>query len=173
LASLRPADRSGSNGLRSDFAGEGQRQSPPGHTIRVLVADDSALMRQMVRRILQEDPEIEVIDTARDGLDALLKVERLQPDVLTLDVEMPQLDGLSTLRLLMERFPRPVVMFSSLTADGTAATIRALALGAVDFLTKPTDRTSHGLNEIASELVAKVKQAARARVRPLLRPAPA
>src|SRR3954468_1517171 len=106
--------------------------SPAGSTavgrrrIRVLIADDSALMRQSVRRVLECDPEIEVLDAARDGLDALLKVEKLQPDVVTLDVEMPRVDGLTALRMLMERSPRPVVMFSSLTAVGTETTVRAL-----------------------------------------------
>lgn len=138
--------------------------------IRVLVADDSALIRQAVRRVLDADPEIEVIDTARDGLDALLKVESLQPDVVTLDVEMPRLDGLSALKLLMERFPRPVIMFSSLTAPGTEATVRALALGAVDFLCKPSVATGAGISALADELVAKVKRAARARVRRITLP---
>jgi two-component system chemotaxis response regulator CheB len=138
--------------------------------IRVLIADDSALIRQAVRRVLDADPEIEVIDTARDGLDALLKVESLQPDVVTLDVEMPRLDGLSALKLLMERFPRPVIMFSSLTAPGTEATVRALALGAVDFLCKPSVATGAGISALADELVAKVKRAARARVRRITLP---
>ncbi|MBI3964332.1 MAG: chemotaxis response regulator protein-glutamate methylesterase [Chloroflexi bacterium] len=122
-------------------------------------------MRQSVRRVLDADPEIEVLDTARDGLDALVKIERLQPDVVTLDVEMPNLDGLSALRLLMERFPRPVVMFSSLTAAGTDATVQALSLGAADFLCKPSGQSSAGISAIAEELVSKVKRAARARIR--------
>jgi len=84
----------------------------------VLVVDDSVLMRQAVRRILSTDVGIEVVDIARDGLEALAKIEKLQPDVLTMDVEMPHMDGLSALRLLMERFPKPVVMLSSLTAAG-------------------------------------------------------
>ena len=138
--------------------------------IRALVVDDSALMRQSVRRVLDADPEIEVIDVARDGLEALMKVEKLQPDVITLDVEMPNLDGLATLRLLMDRFPKPVVMLSSLTVAGAEATVRALALGAVDFMQKPAGQ-SGGMAGMGSELVEKVKRAARARVRkPLLAP---
>jgi two-component system, chemotaxis family, protein-glutamate methylesterase/glutaminase len=133
--------------------------------IRVLIADDSALMRQSVRRVLESDPEIEVLDAARDGLDALLKVERLQPDVVTLDVEMPRVDGLTALRMLMERSPRPVVMFSSLTAVGTDTTVRALGLGAVDFIQKPSVQHGAGFSTIADELIGKVKRAARARVR--------
>ena len=136
--------------------------------IRALVVDDSALMRQSVRRVLDADPEIEVIDVARDGLEALTKVEKLQPDVITMDVEMPNLDGLATLRLLMDRFPKPVVMLSSLTAAGAEATVRALALGAVDFMQKPAGQ-SGGMAGMGPELVEKVKRAARARVRkPLL-----
>ncbi|HLH26703.1 MAG TPA: chemotaxis response regulator protein-glutamate methylesterase [Chloroflexota bacterium] len=136
-----------------------------GRRIRVLIADDSALMRQGVRRVLEVDPEIEVLDTARDGLDALLKVEKLQPDVITMDVEMPRVDGLTALRMLMERSPRPVVMFSSLTAAGTETTVRALGLGAVDFIQKPSGQLGTGFSGIAGELIAKVKTAARARVR--------
>jgi two-component system chemotaxis response regulator CheB len=151
-------------------AAHGAAPAATARRIRVLVADDSALIRQTVRRVLDSDPELEVIDTARDGLDALLKVESLQPDVVTLDVEMPRLDGLSALKLLMERFPRPVIMFSSLTAPGTEATVRALALGAVDFLCKPTVATGVGISALADELVAKVKRAARARVRRITLP---
>ncbi len=140
--------------------------------LRVLIADDSALMRQALRRVLTTDPAIEVVDAAYDGLDMLLKVERLQPDVVTLDVEMPRLDGLSALGLLMERFPRPVVMLSSLTDAGTEATVRALALGAVDFQLKPASQTVGGLAAIADELIAKVKRAAQMRVRPRRLPLP-
>jgi two-component system, chemotaxis family, protein-glutamate methylesterase/glutaminase len=141
------------------------RGAPAGRRIRVLIADDSALMRQGVRRVLEVDPAIEVLDTARDGLDALLKVEKLQPDVITLDVEMPKVDGLTALRMLMERSPRPVVMFSSVTAAGTETTVRALGLGAVDFIQKPSVQYGTGFSAIAEELTAKVKRAAHARVR--------
>ncbi|MCC6174132.1 MAG: chemotaxis response regulator protein-glutamate methylesterase [Chloroflexi bacterium] len=137
---------------------------PDAAPIRVLVVDDSVLIRQSVRRILDADPDIEVVDVARDGLEALLKIEKHRPAVVTLDVEMPNLDGLTTLRLLMERFPCPVVMLSSLTAEGAEATVRALAHGAVDFLQKPNG-SSGGISSIAAELVGKVKHAAQARVR--------
>lgn len=131
--------------------------------------DDSVLMRQGVRRLLTADRGIEVVDVARDGLEALAKVEKLKPDVLTMDVEMPHMDGLSALKMLMERFPLPVVMLSSLTAAGAEATVKALALGAVDFMQKPSANVSGGLSALGDELVAKVKHAARARVRrPLL-----
>jgi two-component system chemotaxis response regulator CheB len=133
--------------------------------IRVLVVDDSVLMRQAVRRILSTDEGIEVVDIARDGLEALAKLEKLQPDVLTMDVEMPHMDGLSALRLLMERCPKPVVMLSSLTAAGAEATVKALALGAVDFMQKPNGQSPGGLAAIADQLIAKVKHAATTRVR--------
>jgi two-component system chemotaxis response regulator CheB len=151
--------------------------APSGRPIRVLIVDDSVLMRQGVRRLLSADPGIEVVDVARDGLEALAKVEKLKPDVLTMDVEMPHMDGLSALKMLMERFPLPVVMLSSLTAAGAEATVKALALGAVDFIQKPSANVSGGLSALGDELVAKVKHAAQARVRrPLLaslpKPAP-
>lgn len=126
-------------------------------------------MRQAVRRLLSADTGIEVVDVARDGLEALAKVEKLQPDVLTMDVEMPHMDGLSALKMLMEHYPRPVVMLSSLTAAGAEATVKALALGAVDFMQKPSANVPGGLTALGDELVAKVKRAAHARVRrPLL-----
>lgn len=143
---------------------------PSSQPIRVLVVDDSALMRQSVRRVLDEATDIEVVDIARDGLEALLKVEKLRPDVVTMDVEMPRLDGISALKLLMDRFPTPVVMFSSLTAEGTEATIKALSLGAVDFMCKPNGQSSTGFSAIASDLATKVRQAATTRVRRLITP---
>jgi two-component system chemotaxis response regulator CheB len=131
--------------------------------------DDSVLMRQAVRRLLSADPGLEVVDIARDGLEALAKAEKLKPDVMTMDVEMPHMDGLSALKMLMERYPVPVVMLSSLTAAGAEATVRALALGAVDFMQKPSANQPGGMSALGDELVAKVKGAARARVRrPLL-----
>jgi two-component system chemotaxis response regulator CheB len=142
---------------------------PADKPIRVLIVDDSVLMRQAVRRLLGADSGIEVVDVARDGLEALAKVEKLKPDVLTMDVEMPHMDGLSALKMLMERHPVPVVMLSSLTAAGAEATVRALSLGAVDFLQKPSANVSGGLTALGAELIAKVKRASHARVRrPLL-----
>lgn len=133
-------------------------------TIRTLVVDDSALMRHTLARLLDADAEIEVVGAAYNGLDALVQVERLQPDVVTMDVNMPGMDGLAALELLMRRFPVPVVMLSSLTEAGTEATVRALALGAVDFVAKPTHLTGLGMSSIADELVEKVRRAAGARV---------
>ena len=117
----------------------------PEEKIRVLVVDDSALIRRMVSRIFERDPAIELIGTACDGLDALAKIEQLKPHVVTLDVEMPELDGLGALRRITQHHPSVrVVMFSSLTEQGSKVTIDALMSGASDYVTKPAnDRPWH------------------------------
>src|SRR5256885_8740355 len=107
--------------------------------IRVLVVDDSALMRKLIPAILARDSSIEVVGTAMDGAFALKKIEELKPDVVTLDLEMPRMDGMETLRLIMGRAPMPVILFSTHSKEGGYATFKALALGAVDFVTKPKD----------------------------------
>jgi two-component system chemotaxis response regulator CheB len=135
--------------------------------IRVLVVDDSALMRKLIPAILARDSAIEVVGTAMDGAFALKKVEELQPDVVTLDLEMPRLDGIETLRLIMRRAPRPVVLFSTHSKEGGYATFKALALGAVDFLAKPQDAAAGHLEKIADQLIAKIKVAKRAAGRKL------
>lgn len=137
--------------------------------IRVLVVDDSALMRQMIARILTE-AGMEVVGTARDGIDALEKAARLRPDVITLDVEMPRMDGLTALRRLMAERPLPVVMLSSLTQEHAPAAVEALAIGAVDVVGKPGGTISLNLMEIADEIVRKVRAAATAKVAPGARP---
>ena len=104
--------------------------------VRVLVVDDSAFMRKAISTMLELDPEIEVVDTARDGLEAIEKVKALNPDLVTLDVEMPRMDGLTALKHIMEEHPLPVLMVSSLTTEGAEATLTALELGAVDFIPK-------------------------------------
>jgi two-component system chemotaxis response regulator CheB len=131
---------------------------------RVLIVDDSALMRQLLQRILSSDPSIEVVGTASDPYVAREKIKALSPDVMTLDVEMPRMDGLTFLEKLMRARPMPVVMVSSLTEHGCDTTLRALALGAVDFITKPKIDVSTGTLDLAEEIIAKVKAAARARV---------
>jgi len=143
--------------------------------IRVLVVDDSAFMRKVLTELLQSDPLITVVATARDGQDGVQKVLELQPDVVTLDIEMPRLDGFGTLREIMARRPTPVVMVSSHTREGAEATIRALALGAVDFVAKPSGSISLNMHVARDELVAKVKAAASAtpRVRMAAPSAPA
>lgn len=133
--------------------------------IAVLIVDDSAAIRQLLTRILSTDPEIEVVGTAADPYFARQKIISLQPDVITLDVEMPRMDGLTFLEKLMAAKPMPVVMVSSLTQSGAEVTLRALELGAVDFFAKPTMDTLTGVGNGAKEIVAKVKAAARASVR--------
>ncbi|MBO9718358.1 MAG: chemotaxis response regulator protein-glutamate methylesterase [Pseudoxanthomonas sp.] len=139
--------------------------------VKVLVVDDSAVVRQVLTELLGSDPGIEVVGTASDPLLAREKIKRLNPDVLTLDVEMPRMDGLAFLENIMRLRPMPVLMVSSLTERGAEITLQALALGAVDFVTKPRLDVARGLGEYAAELIAKVKAAARARVQPLARPA--
>ena len=135
--------------------------------IRVLIIDDSALMRQVLAALLSKDPEIEVIGSAPDPYIAREKIKALNPDVITLDVEMPKMDGLTFLEKLMRGRPMPVVMVSSLTEVGCQTTLRALELGAVDFIAKPKFDLREGMEEIAQELIDKVKAAAVARIRPL------
>ena len=132
---------------------------------RVLSVDDSALVRQVLTEILAADPAIEVVGTAADPLLAREKIKRLNPDVLTLDVEMPRMDGLAFLENLMRLHPMPVVMVSSLTERGADTTLQALALGAVDFVAKPKIDVARGLDGYAEEIRSKVKMAARSRVR--------
>jgi two-component system chemotaxis response regulator CheB len=134
--------------------------------IAVLIVDDSAAIRQLLTQILSSDPEIDVVGTAADPYFARQKIISLQPDVITLDVEMPRMDGLTFLEKLMAARPMPVVMVSSLTQGGAEVTLRALELGAIDFFSKPTIDTLTGVNNGAAEILAKVKAAARARVRP-------
>ena len=133
--------------------------------IRVLTVDDSALMRQVLAMLLAKDPQIEVVGSAPDPYIAREKIKALNPDVLTLDVEMPKMDGLTFLEKLMRGHPMPVVMVSSLTEVGCQTTLRALELGAVDFITKPKIDLREGMEEIAQDLIVKVKAAAVARVR--------
>lgn len=133
--------------------------------IRVLTVDDSALMRQVLATLLSKDPEIEVIGSAPDPFIAREKIKALNPDVITLDVEMPKMDGLTFLEKLMRGHPMPVVMVSSLTEAGCQTTLRALELGAVDFITKPKIDLREGMEEVAQDLIAKVKAAAVANVK--------
>jgi two-component system chemotaxis response regulator CheB len=136
------------------------------NTAKVLVIDDSALMRQLLSTLLSHDPALEVVGVASDPYVAWEKIKTLRPEVLTLDVEMPRMDGLTFLEKLMRAYPMPVVMVSSLTEKGCEITLRALELGAVDFVTKPKIDVKTGTIELADEIIAKVKAAARARVRP-------
>jgi two-component system chemotaxis response regulator CheB len=128
--------------------------------IRVLIVDDSAFMRLVVTRHLQRDPKIVVVGGARDGIEALRLIAELRPDVVTLDIEMPFMDGLTTLQRIMDEHPTPVVMLSSSTQQGAQNTITALLRGAVDFVAKPDGETT--TEAVMEELVSKVKVAASA-----------
>ncbi|MDT3779485.1 chemotaxis response regulator protein-glutamate methylesterase [Nitrospira sp. MA-1] len=142
-----------------------------GKKIRVLIVDDSALIRNVMTEILSQDPEIEVVGTAPDPYVARDKMKILHPDVLTLDVEMPKMDGLTFLQKIMAARPMPVVMVSSLTEQGAATTLQALEAGAVDFVTKPTVDIQHGLSDLAHQIISKVKIAAQASVKSRTPPA--
>ena len=128
--------------------------------IKVLIVDDSALIRQMMQEMLSKDPLIEVVGVAQDPYVARDKIKQLNPDVLTLDVEMPRMDGLTFLRNLMRLRPLPVVMVSSLTEKGAEVTLQALELGAIDFVTKPKVDVASGLQEYQEDIISKVKMAA-------------
>lgn len=132
----------------------------PQSKVRVLVVDDSALVRKMLTSMLESDAGIEVVGTAADPYIAREKIKQLRPDVLTLDVEMPRMDGLTFLDNLMRLHPMPVVMVSSLTARGAEVTLRALELGAVDFFCKPGSDVSGTFEQSAETICAKVRDAA-------------
>jgi two-component system chemotaxis response regulator CheB len=129
---------------------------------RVLVVDDSALMRKLIPMILERDPDIEVVGTAMDGAFALKKIAELRPDVVTLDLEMPRMDGIETLRTIMRNVPLPVIVFSTHSKEGAYSTFKALALGAIDFVAKPKDAAAGNLDPVASQLAEKIKVAKRA-----------
>ena len=132
--------------------------------VRVLIVDDSAVMRQLLSTLLAEDPEIEVVGTAPDPLVARDRIKMLNPDVITLDVEMPHMDGVSFLRKIMTLRPMPVVMISTLTKAGAEVTLEALEIGAIDFIAKPATNQAAEMAALATELQTKVKNAARVKV---------
>ncbi len=134
--------------------------------VRVLIIDDSVVIRQLLKDIFARDGEIEVVGTASDPIEGYEKIVQLKPDVLTLDVEMPRMDGITFLEKLMRSHPMPVVMISTLTREGSEVTLKALELGAVDFIAKPTQSIFTGMAALSHEIASKVKAAARARVRP-------
>ena len=131
--------------------------------IRVLVVDDSALMRKLIPQMLEGDPSIEVVGTAIDGTFCLKKIEELQPNVITLDLQMPGMNGIDTLKEIMRRNPLPVIVVSSHSTEGASVTFKALGLGAFDFVTKPRDASTH-MTEAAAELIAKIKAAADSKI---------
>lgn len=133
--------------------------------IRVVVIDDSAFMRKAISTMLEKDPEIEVVGTANNGSEGLERVRVLDPDVVTLDIEMPVMDGLTALRRIMMEMPRPVIMVSSLTTEGAEATLKAMELGAVDFIPKDLSKVSLDIIRIEADLQKKVKTVAKRRLR--------
>lgn len=145
------------------------------HVISVVVVDDSAFMRKALSTMLEKDPEIRVVATARDGEEGLQVIRQHNPDVVTLDIEMPRMDGLTTLRHIMMEMPRPVLMVSSLTTEGAEATLKALELGAVDFIPKQLSKVSLDIVRIETDLRDKVKEVSKRRMlrtpRPVVRPA--
>jgi two-component system chemotaxis response regulator CheB len=131
--------------------------------VRVLVVDDSALMRKLIPEMLESDRSIEVVGTAMDGTFCLKKIEELQPDVITLDLQMPGMNGIDTLKEIMRRKPLPVIVVSSHSTEGASVTFKALGLGAFDFVTKPQDASAH-MADASKELIAKIKAAADSKV---------
>lgn len=132
--------------------------------IRVLIVDDSALMRKILADILNSDDEISVIDTAKNGEEALKKIESLNPDLVTMDIEMPLMDGITTLKHVVAKYKIPVIMISSLTSQGAELTLKALDEGAVDFLTKPTNVFSLSQSDIKKEIIDKIKAGAKTKL---------
>lgn len=130
-----------------------------GAKINVVVVDDSAFMRMVLKDIIDSQPDMQVVGVAKDGLEALEIVKLKKPDVVTLDVEMPRMNGIETLKNIMSKFPTRVIMVSSLTEEGADITITALSMGAVDFLTKPSGSTSLSFREVSDILVQKIRAA--------------
>jgi len=138
--------------------------------IKVLVVDDSAIMRKLIADILKKDPEIEVVGQATNGKEAIEKAKLLKPEVITLDIEMPEMDGLTALKFLRQEVPSAkVIMFSSLTQEGAKATIEALSLGAFDFVPKPSTKSFlESVKKIEAELIPKIKSAVEGKlIRPI------
>ena len=144
-----------------------------GEKIRVLIAEDSAFMRKVLLSILASDGSFEVVGEARDGRDAVEKAAKLLPDVITMDINMPHMDGLQATEIIMSTDPRPILIVSSESKDGARATLRALELGAIDFVAKPSSGIDLDMSTVREELVRKLRIASKVRVvRNLSRSAP-
>jgi len=135
-----------------------------GKKIRVLIVDDSAFMRKVLQGILAADPQLEVCGEARDGRDAVTQSEVLKPDVITMDINMPHMDGLQATEIIMSSNPRPIVIVSSESREGAEVTLKALELGAIDFVAKPSGGIDLDMNSVKEELCRKLKVAAKVRV---------
>ena len=135
-----------------------------GKRIRVLIVDDSAFMRKVLQSILTADPDMEVCGEARDGREAVAQSDALSPDVITMDINMPHMDGLQATELIMSQKPRPIVIVSSESREGADTTLKALELGAIDFVAKPSSGVDLDMNSVRAELTRKLKMAAKVRV---------
>ncbi len=135
-----------------------------GAKIRVLIAEDSAFMRRVLKLLLTSDPQIDVVGEARDGVETLLLNDSLNPDVITMDINMPRKSGLEATEEIMSTRPRPIVIVSSEARDRAEPALRALELGAIDFVAKPANGIDLGMDSIRDELLRKVKIAAKVRV---------
>jgi two-component system chemotaxis response regulator CheB len=136
----------------------------PGKRVKVLIVDDSAFMRKVLQSIISADPQMEVVGEARDGRDAVTKAEELKPDVITMDINMPHMDGLQATELIMSSNPRPIVIVSSESREGADITLKALELGAIDFVAKPSSGIDLDMNSVRDELSRKLKMASKVRV---------
>lgn len=125
--------------------------------IKVIVVDDSAFMRKSISMMLESDPHIQVVATARDGLDGIEKIRRFKPDAITLDIQMPRMDGLTALKIIMKENPLPVLVISSVTTKGAKVTLEALSYGAADFVPKELSNSPLNIMQVKSEIVAKIK----------------
>jgi two-component system chemotaxis response regulator CheB len=132
--------------------------------IRVLIVDDSAFMRKVLQSIITADPQLEVVGEARDGREAVSKAEQLKPDVITMDINMPHVDGLQATEMIMSSNPRPILVVSSESREGADVTLKALELGAIDFVAKPSSGIDLDMNSVRDELSRKLKMAAKVRV---------
>ena len=131
---------------------------------RVLIVDDSAFMRKVLEEMIRTDPRLEVVGQAKDGREAIAMAQTLQPDVLTMDINMPRMDGLEATQHIMTQNPRPILIVSSESREGAASTLRALDLGAIDFVTKPSSGIDLDMKTVRDELLSKLKMAAKVRV---------
>src|SRR5512142_2490011 len=131
---------------------------------RVLIVDDSAFMRKVLQGIIASDPQLEVCGEARDGRDAVTQTETLKPDVISMDINMPHVDGLQATEIIMSSNPRPILIVSSESREGAEPTLKALELGAIDFVTKPSAGIDLDMNSVREELCRKLKLAAKVRV---------
>ena len=152
----------------SNCSDENDANKPVTAKIRVLIVDDSALMRKLLTTVLSQDADIEVVGAAPDPFVAREQIKALDPDVVTLDVEMPRMNGIEFLRKIMELRPTPVIMISTLTQAGTETTLEALEIGAVDFVAKPVDASA--MLQLGDELIPKIKAAACTRLKRRLAP---